>query len=720
MKPAITESIIQSQSISETESKGKVEKKAGKRVGYNYIIIKSYKESQKNDVVKCMYIKSLTDFGFCVIKEGSYGDTKDKTGRDIIDRLRWQKKLHEDLRNKIPIPKLLGHFEEGGNFYLVIEHIKGKALQKLISERKKEIRQSIICGGKTGMQFLDYLIQIAAILEKLHTFGIVHRDATPNNYMITGAGNVILIDMEMCYSLHQQYPTPAFQLGTFGYMSKQQEATMVPTTAEDIFALGAIILTVWSGVSPGKLTNEPWEALQEKVAFFIPDRTIANLVIQCLHPKDDQRPNATSIKQELLEYKNDLKLNKVRPLNQTATFNKKEILASVQEVVNTLATPLLANEKEGWFSNDMKPVSIDDKHKLRKQWYASFNRGAAGVIYMLTQAKKTGIAIDNTLPFIYKGIELIKDKYIDMVNRKTPGLHFGSDGIAAVLAIALENRTLEPSPEYLNWINQLLLNESPKRDIINGVAGQGIANIISRSLLDKTTLQQRLQHYAHILYTQQNKDGSWSNGRYRRKFSFKKIEKVNRGFAQGMAGNIYFLLEHGHTFQHKESITAAQAGLQWIIQNTNHKKRTIWKRSGRDKELNYGWENGIAGIALAFIKAYSITGEPAYRQYAEEALRGIPAEITDGNIGQRNGLSGLGEVYLEAYRTFNETEWHNRAGWIAQVIMYLKKQHPTHGAYWLTEGERQPVGNFMIGNSGVIHFLLRYCHPDKIGFPLTP
>src|SRR5690242_18097136 len=118
MKQAITESITES--ISETESKGKVEKKAGKRVGFNYIIVKSYKESQKNDVVKCLYIKSLTDFGFCVIKEGSYGDTKDKNGRDIIDRLKWQKQLHEELQDKIPMPRLLGHFEEGGNYYLII------------------------------------------------------------------------------------------------------------------------------------------------------------------------------------------------------------------------------------------------------------------------------------------------------------------------------------------------------------------------------------------------------------------------------------------------------------------------------------------------------------------------------------------------------------------------------------------------------------------------
>jgi serine/threonine protein kinase len=718
MNSVVTESAIQS--VAETEKKGKVEKKAGKRIGYNYIIVKSYKESQKNDVVKCLYIKSLTDFGFCVIKEGTYGDTKDKNGRDIIDRLRWQKQLHEDLYAKIPMPKLHECFEERGNYYLVIEHIKGKALQKLISEKRKEIRQSIIKGDKTGLQFLDYLIQIAEILEKLHANNMVHRDATPNNYMITSGGKVALIDMEMCYSIAQQYPSPAFQLGTYGYMSKQQEATMTPTTAEDIFALGAIILQVWSGVSPGKFTNEPINSLQKKIDFFIPDQKIANLVAQCLLPEDDKRPNATQIKQMIIQYKNDLKLKISRPLNQVATFSREEITNSVREAIKTLATPLLADNEKGWFSHDMAPTNDDDKHKLLKQWYASYNRGAAGIIYMLAQAKHTGIAIDGVLPFVHKGMELIKRKYISQKNRKSPGLHFGSDGIAATLAIAIETRIIEPLTEYLDWIEQLLRNESKTGSYFNGVAGQGIANMISSSFLNKATLHEKLQKYARFLIFQQNSNGSWSDGYTPNKITRQMIKKVNCGFAQGMAGRIYFLLEHGHKYKNNESIIAARSGLKWLINKAQHNNGTVFWLSNKEKELNYGWSEGTAGIALTFIKAYSVTGEAIYKQIAEKALYGIPYKITDGNLGQRNGLSGLGEVYLEAYQVFKDTEWLDRAGWLAEVIMRLKKEHQTYGGYWLVENERQPVGNFIIGNAGVIHFLLRFTNTEKIGFPLMP
>ena len=716
----VSEAPVQEEALEQEQPKGKVEKKAGKRVGYNYIIVKSYKESQKNDVVKCLYIKSLTNWGFCVIKEGSYGDTKDKNGRDIIDRLKWQKQLHEQLQDKIRMPRLLGHFEERGNYYLVIGHIKGKALQKVIAANRKELHNSIISGGKLGMKFLNYLIQIADILIILHAQQIVHRDATPNNYMITPGDKVALIDMEMCYSLKLQFPSPAFALGTHGYMSKQQEAILTPTTAEDIFALGAIILQIWSGVSPGKLTNEPITELSKKISFFIPDQQVANLVTRCLLPEDYKRPDATQILQVLKQYRADLKSKTARPVHQPVFYTREEILTIVQEAVHTLATPLLADEEKGWFSDDMKPPVGDDKHKLRKVWYASYNRGVSGVIYMLAQAKQVGMNVELVIPYVQKGLELVKQKYINRIEQAKAGLHFGSDGIAAVLASAIREGLIEPTAEHLEWIDLLLQKANQSKDIEYGVAGQGLANLVCKPFLSPDRLQERLRNYADLLILKQDPDGCWVSGYYRQKYTKRKKKKVTRGFMEGMAGIICFLLEYGYRYQHQESITAAQRGLKWLMKKAKHKNGTVQWLSAKDKELNYSWWSGTAGIALMFIKAYQYTGETIYRQYATGALQGIPENIIEGNVGQRNGLSGLGEVYIEAYNVFKEDRWLERAGWLAQVVMQLKKQHRKYGTSWLVEGEREPVANFMIGNAGVMHFLLRYCYPDKIGFPLLP
>jgi class III lanthionine synthetase len=718
MKQVITESIEQSQA--EVESTGKVEKKAGKRVGYNYIIVKSYKESKKNDVVKCFYIKSLTDFGFCVIKEGSYGDTKDKDGRDIIDRLRWQKQLHEDLQDKIRMPRLLGHFEEKGNYYLVIEHIKGKALTKEVTLNRKELRLSIINGGKLGMRFLDYLIQIAELLEKLHTHQVVHRDATPNNYMITPGNKVALIDMEMCYSIKTTFPTPAFALGTYGYMSKQQEAISVPTTAEDIFAFGAIMLQVWSGVSPSKMTGEPINELTKKISFFIPDKKIAGLVTQCLWPEDNQRPNATQILQELKQYKADLKNKVAREQNPNFSFTREQILATVQEGIQTLATPLLADEDKGWFSDDMKPPPAEEKNKLRKTWYASYSHGASGVIYMLTQAKRAGLNISMTLPFIDKGLYVIKRRYINHIEEKAAGYNFGSDGIAAVLSCAIYEGVIEPTSEYLEWINILLQKTAKGDSVSHGIAGQGFCNLISKSFVSPENLVERLENYTNLLISKQDIDGKWVNGHYTQKFTKRKIKKASKGLMDGMSGIICFLLDFGHRYKHTESVVAAERGLKWLIKNAKRKKGGIHWRTSKDKNLNYDMASGVSGIVLCFIKAYHYTNNPIYKKIATAALIAIPENITDSNISQRYGLAGLGEVYLEAFQVFKEEIWLQRAGWLAQLIMQLKKQHPEHGVYWLVEHERQPVANFMIGNSGILHFLLRFCNQKQIGFPLLP
>jgi serine/threonine protein kinase len=702
------------------QPKGKVEKKSGKRIGFNYIILKSYKESQKNDVVKCLYIKSLIKWGFCVIKEGSYGDTKDKNNRDIIDRLKWQKQLHEQLQDKIRMPRLLGHFEENGNYYLVIGHIKGIPLYKACDDKEKELKQGLITGNKIGRKFLNYLIQIAALLETLHKEGIVHRDATANNYMITAGGKVALIDMELSYSIPEQFPTPAFSLGTYGYMSKQQEAIAIPTTAEDIFAFGAVILQMWSGISASRLTNEPIDELTKKIAFFVPDQQIANLVTQCLLPEDDKRPDATHALRVLKQYQIDLKNKVPRPVNQRVYYSHEEILVTVQEAIQTLATPLLADTEKGWFADDLQPPSPEDKHLLRKKWYASYNRGCIGVVYMLAQAKAMGLNIDANKPFVEKTLELVKRKYIDRIERGATGLHFGPDGIAAALTVAIRNELIVASPEYLEWIDLLLEKSSDILDIEYGVAGQGIANLVSKSFITPQQLQARLQRYAELLIKNQHKDGYWLKGYYKQKYTRRKMKRITRGFTQGMAGFVYFLLEYGHRCQHQPSKDAAQRGLQWLTQKARYKKGNIEWRSARGKRLGYGWAEGAAGIAFTFIRAFQLTNIPLYRKYAEKTLRHIPADNTAYDIGQQDGLSSIGEVYLEAWQVFNNPEWLNRATWIAQVIMQQKKLHPKYGTYWIVKGEREPVANFMVGNSGVIHFLLRYCHPDKIGFPLMP
>ncbi|WP_207513510.1 protein kinase/lanthionine synthetase C family protein [Longitalea luteola] len=708
--------ITVSQSAVETEVKGKAIKKAGKRIGYNYIIVKSLKESQKNDVVKCLYIKSLTNFGFCVIKEGTYGDSKDKHGRDIKDRLIWQQQLHAALQDKVRMPRLLGHFEENGNYYLVMERIKGKPLYKACRDKNGELRDGLLTGTRTGITFVNYLIQIVDLLNTLHKHHVVHRDATSNNFIIMPNGKVAVIDMELSYSLQQQAPAPPFQLGTHGYMSPEQLKTETPTIKEDVFSAGAVLLQVWTGISPYKLTDTQIDELYDKVHFLIPDKIIADMVVQCLHPDATKRPALPLVYDALVQYKGDLRNKVERQVIKPVAYTSTQIQQVVKRALNTLTSPLLADENKGWFSEDMEAEPNIDKNKINKAWYTSFSKGATGAMYVINVANRLGFDISTASTPIHHALNLIESKYMKRIGQVSASLHFGSSGIAATLACAIADGLIEPKTIYLDWINELLNRENQEPGFINGIAGQGMAHWLCHDFLPPGTMRERLSKYVGWLIQHQHKDGSWVYKEVKGK------QKKRQGFANGASGIIYFLLEYAKRYNDKKAQAAAQAGLRWLMKKAVHRGDKIQWRTDRNKELMHWWSEGTSGIALAFIKAYECSDSPTdklqYKHYATGALLNHPKQVLDNNLSQLQGLSGLGEVYLEAYKVFQEAEWQERAGWIAQVIMHLKKDHPQFGPYWLVQHERQPTSEFMTGNSGVIHFLLRYCYPDGIRMPL--
>jgi serine/threonine protein kinase len=706
-----------SQSVAEeTEATGKAIKKAGKRIGYNYIILKSLKESQKNDVIKCIYIKSLTNFGFCVIKEGSYGDSKDRHGRDIKDRLIWQQQLHAELQDKVRMPRLLGHFEENGNYYLVIERIKGKPLFKVCREKNGELRDGLLTGTSTGITFVNYLIQIVDLLNTLHKHHVVHRDATSNNFIIMPNGKVAVIDMELSYSLQQQAPAPPFTLGTYGYMSPEQLKIETPTIKEDVFSAGAVLLQVWTGISPQKITDTPFEDMNKKVHFFIPDKVIADIIIQCLHPDATKRPTLTPVYEALVKYQNDLRTKKQRLVTTPSVLTKEQIQQTIQQAIDSLSSPLLADENKGWFTENQNIEANRDKSKINKVWYTSFSKGAAGVMYLLSQAHRLGFDTNANIPHIQHALSLIERKYIQRIETASPSLHVGATGIAASLALSINAGLITPQTVYWDWINRLLDRDNEEIGYINGIAGQGMAHWLCQEFLLPDAMMERISRYVDMLIHKQQKDGSWI---YKEEKARKK-----QGFAQGASGIIYFLLEYAYRYKDPKAQAAAEAGLQWLMKKSVRQGSQIQWRTHKNKELMHWWSEGTSGIALAFIKAYSCSDNPTYKQhykqFATGALLNFHKQIVDNNLSQNQGLSGLGEVYLEAYKVFQESEWLERASWIAQVIMNLKKEHPQYGPYWLVQFEKQPTSDFMTGNSGVIHFLLRYCFPDQIAFPMLP
>ncbi|ACU58480.1 protein kinase domain-containing protein [Chitinophaga pinensis] len=696
---ALTEIIVDDPSLLE---KKKSEKKSGNRIGYYYIIIKSLKESLKNDVVKCFYIKGITNFGLCVIKEGTYGDSKDREGRDIKDRLIWQQKLHRELQDLVRIPRLLGSFEENNNYYLVIEYIKGKSLLNQLKIRKNSLAIFYADKEITEWSMIDYVDQIAKFLKKLHELDYVHRDVTPANFIVTPGEKVCAIDMELSYYLKDP-DVPPFQLGTFGYMSPQQKNQSSPSKEDDIYSVGAILFEAITGINPLKVMNCSTENVQSKINLLIRDSKTANLLSNCLHQDPSKRPSLQEISDELTSYKKDLKSGKESYLNTTLSrINKDEIKATIENTINTLSSPLFADETKGWFSENLHAEEINnDKNKINKAWYASFGLGAAGIIYTLSNAYQHGFNVESTKPYVEIGMKSIEEKYINSTTPKNPSLLFGSSGIAFTIGKSIETSLISDDAKYRQWIKELINPENSSLNLSHGIAGQGLAMLNLQDTLDTSYLMTTASEYVHRILAAQEKNGTWtSEGESKR--------LLNVSISKGSSGILLFLIEYLKLTKDNHVLSAVEKGLRQLMITAEVKRDYIFWKSQSGKALKYNFLDGNSGIALLLLKAYEVLGASQYKDYAQKILMAIKPQIIHNNLSYGGGLSGLGDIYLKFAGVLKNDIWKDRADWIANLVMQLGKDDSIHGNYWLTDRERQPVANFMTGNGGIIHFLVNY------------
>ena len=138
----------------------------------------------------------------------------------------------------------IGRAESGtaeGQRYIAMAYYEGETLkEKLEREGPPPIGQA-----------LRYAEQIAGALAAAHQAGIVHRDVKPANVMVTGEGEVKLLDFGLARLAEATRLTGAGQqLGTISYMSPEQIEGEEVGPAADLWALGALLYEMVAGERP--------------------------------------------------------------------------------------------------------------------------------------------------------------------------------------------------------------------------------------------------------------------------------------------------------------------------------------------------------------------------------------------------------------------------------------------------------------------------------------
>ena len=229
---------------------------------------------------------SVSPMRLCILKEGRRDGETDWDGRDGYWRVKHEEHvLSSLLARSVPVPKIYSGFEVEKHYYLVMEYVEGQSLQSLLSSRRKKLGIS---------EAIQYGLQLANLLDGIHTAGWVWRDCKPTNIMISESGTLVPVDFEGACPVDRPDPMP---WGTPGYAPYDsfQKAVPAKRLPDDLYALGAVLYQLLSGRIPSVTPPQiPTRKLGRRVPLAVTD-----IVTALLSPDPHLRPAAFIVSQLL-------------------------------------------------------------------------------------------------------------------------------------------------------------------------------------------------------------------------------------------------------------------------------------------------------------------------------------------------------------------------------------------------------------------------------------
>ena len=128
-----------------------------------------------------------------------------------------------------------------GEHYIVMELIEGETLADLLS------REGPLSSGRAAR----IAAQVANALQAAHERGFVHRDVKPANVMLSGSGDVKVMDFGIARAATDDTLTQTGMImGTASYLSPEQSRGDSVDHRSDIYSLGCVLYEMVAGRPP--------------------------------------------------------------------------------------------------------------------------------------------------------------------------------------------------------------------------------------------------------------------------------------------------------------------------------------------------------------------------------------------------------------------------------------------------------------------------------------
>ncbi len=206
-------------------------------------------------------------------------------------------------------PSIVQVFDLGyhnGEFFLATEYVHGKSLAEILKRAKEK-------NAPLGFEMSTFIVaEILKALTFAHNLkdrkdrdlGIIHRDVTPGNILISYLGEIKLADFGIATAENRLQPGfTQSAMGKIAYASPEQAVNDPATQATDIYSLGVVYFELLAGRLPfeSSNSNELFKKVIEgptpDIKNYVPNipEKIRDLIMKCIDRNAKNRPQTCPI-----------------------------------------------------------------------------------------------------------------------------------------------------------------------------------------------------------------------------------------------------------------------------------------------------------------------------------------------------------------------------------------------------------------------------------------
>ena len=175
----------------------------------------------------------------------------------FISMLLTEARIHSALshRNIVQIHDL--GISEEGEYFIVLEYVEGHDLRAVM---EAATALGVQIPDSLALHIAYELAQALHFAHELkdadgHPLGIVHRDVSPSNVLLSNSGEVKLSDFGIA-KRQRDHSVVGSLKGNLVYMSPEQARKGPVDRRTDVFSLGAVLFEMLTGQKPREIRNE--------------------------------------------------------------------------------------------------------------------------------------------------------------------------------------------------------------------------------------------------------------------------------------------------------------------------------------------------------------------------------------------------------------------------------------------------------------------------------